>query len=35
MFNSVKVHEALDVEKKDLKRVKFAGYLSLSQSGQA
>jgi glucosamine 6-phosphate synthetase-like amidotransferase/phosphosugar isomerase protein len=29
------VHEGLDLGKQDLQRVKYAGYLSLSQSGQS
>jgi len=33
IFNSVKVHSGLDISLLDLQRVKFAGYLTLSQSG--
>ena len=35
VFNSVQVYEANVLEKQDLMRVKFAGYLTLSQSGES
>ena len=35
IFNSVKVHSGLDISLLDLQRVKFAGYLTLSQSGHS
>lgn len=35
IFNSVKVLEGYQVRKKDMERIKYAGYLTLSQSGNS